>query len=165
MHILALTVSAFRCIHPPFNSILRASQERGWKERGTKAMKNPVRFRVFSLPAESSLLLARLISGPTTHRPSCLCSRFLHLLPEKENKIQQYELGKIFPGTAAISPINFTSQPVRPAAGGGKMKRKSQLRAPRDVFVTISKLLFSAASSTFTPDPTSTTTTNQNTVG
>lgn len=157
MHILALTASAFKCIPPSFNSILRASPEQGWKERN-ESNEKLVAFEYF-LSHRRSHLLARLISGPITHRPSCLCSHFLHPLPENENKIQQYELGKIFPGTDATSVINFASQPVEPAVGGGK--RKSQLLAPRDVFVTVSKLHFSAASSTFTPDLTATGTANQ----
>lgn len=44
--------------------------------------------------------------------------------------------------------------------GGGKVKRKCQLLAPRGVCVTSLKLLFSVTSSTWTPNPTSTTTTN-----
>lgn len=100
MHILALTAG---CVLPLFNIILRASRARGQKVRGMKTMKTPFAFEYFLSP-EKQPLTAQADSGPIPHQPSCLCSHFLHLLPEKENKIQQYKQGKIFPRTALFLP-------------------------------------------------------------
>lgn len=55
MRILALTVSAFRCVRPSFNSIRRAGWEQGRKERGMKAMKTPSTFKYFLSPPKQPL--------------------------------------------------------------------------------------------------------------